>query len=435
MKTNTSAISLVRGVPGWVQSLINTAASARCGDPPWNRDLFQQFATQLGKSLKRLMDRQVPPPRAEAEVLMSGLSGTVVVWGIALVLILTGCKSIGPGQVAGDRFDYSAAIGESWKAQTLLNIVKLRYLDPPIFVDLGQIVASRSLVRTFSANGSASGVSGGYPIGTVFGSAGVSAGGTYSDQPTVTFTPLTGDKFIKSLMMPLKPEAVVFVIQSGWPADHVLMATASSINDLKNQQTTVTGTTLPQHDFLRALELMRKIQLAGGVALRVEEDKEKHTTPLFSIRRHDLPPETLADSRELRRLLRLDPDTTDFSLVFGATAANDKEIAMQTRSIIQLMQTLAAQVDVPAKDLAEHRVPPGWESVPGAEKAPRMIDIQCSKDHPADAFVAVQYRGYWSYIDDRDLKSKRTFSFMRGLFTLADTSEKPPLPQVVVPAR
>ena len=134
-------------------------------------------------------------------------------------------------------------------------------------------------------------------------------------------------------------------------------------------------------------------------------------------------------------MLRLDPDATEFKLVFGATAASDKEIALQTRSIIQLMQTLAALVEVPAKNLAEHRVAPGWESIPGVLEDTRMIAIHSSKDNPRDAFVSVHYRDDWFWIDDRDLKSKRTFSFMMGLFTLADTSEKPPLPQVVVPSR
>jgi hypothetical protein len=354
---------------------------------------------------------------------------------LSLALALTGCKSIGPGRVAGDRFDYSAAIGESWKSQTLLNIVKLRYLDPPIFLDVGQIVASRSLQRNFSAFGSAPLYNNGYTPSPNLGTLGLSAGGAYTDQPTVTYTPLTGDKFIRSLMTPLRPEAVVFMIQSGWPADSVLMATTGSINGLRNQQTTVLGTTPPQPDFLRALALLRKIQLSGGVALRVRQDSPTAATTLMTLRREDIAPETVADCHEFRRLLRLDPDGSDFNLVFGDTASNAKEVALRTRSIIQLMQTLAAQVEVPAQDLAEHTVAPGWESAPGMTSDMRMIEIHNSKGYPPHAFVAVPYNDHWFWIDNRDLKSKRCFSFMMGLFTLADTSEKPPLPQVVVPAR
>src|SRR5688572_32762668 len=49
--------------------------------------------------------------------------------------------------------------------------------------------------------------------------------------------------------------------------------------------------------------------------------------------------------------------------------------------------------------------------------AVRLIQIRSSPGKPADAFVTIPYRDRWYWIDDRDLKSKRTFSFMMMLFT------------------
>lgn len=350
-----------------------------------------------------------------------------VVLVLSCLVALAGCSSMGPGTVARDRFQYSDSIGESWKRQTLLNIVKLRYLDPPIFVDVGQIVAGYSLQASVAANGQL--VEGGGNNLSLTGA------GTYVDRPTITYTPLTGNKFIKSLMTPLTPESVFFMIQSGYPADGVLLTTVSSINGLKNQEWTMTGTSPPEPDFLKAADLMRKIQASGAVAFRVQLDPAKQETDILSLRRTDISPETLADTMELRRLLRLDPDANEFKLVFGATPANGKEVALQTRSVLRLMQAMATQVDVSSEDLAEHRASPGWEGATGAAGAVRMIDIHSSQSKPEDAFVSVNYRNQWFWIDDRDLKSKRIFTFMLLLFTLADTAEREPLPIVTIPAQ
>ena len=57
-------------------------------------------------------------------------------WIVTLLLsssIISGCGSIGPTTVNRDRFDYITAISESWKQQTLLSIVKVRYADVPVF--------------------------------------------------------------------------------------------------------------------------------------------------------------------------------------------------------------------------------------------------------------------------------------------------------------
>ena len=52
--------------------------------------------------------------------------------------LVAACTSIGPGTVPHDRIDYGTSIGNSWKEQTLLNIVKLRYADMPIFLEIAQ---------------------------------------------------------------------------------------------------------------------------------------------------------------------------------------------------------------------------------------------------------------------------------------------------------
>ena len=73
--------------------------------------------------------------------------------GLTLTALLSGCASIGSQTLPRDRFDYSSALTESWKYQTLLNVVKLRYMDTPIFVDVAQIVSAYQLETLFNVTG------------------------------------------------------------------------------------------------------------------------------------------------------------------------------------------------------------------------------------------------------------------------------------------
>ena len=336
---------------------------------------------------------------------------------------------MGPGTVPRDRAEYSATISDSWKRQTLLNIVRLRYLDPPVFVDVGQIVAGYTLETSVTAGAS-------FPETNNFGgnTATVAGSGRYTDRPTITYTPLTGNRFVKGLMTPIPPESVFFTIQSGWPADGVLIATVASINGLKNQESSLGAVAAPDPEFLRVAALMRQLQLSDTVGMRVQIDAAKQQSTILTFRTDQISPETAQASRELRKLLRLDPNATTFKLAFGGTATNDKEIAVITRSILHMMQTMTSQVEVPRKDLDEHRVTPGWESLPNAD-ATRLVRINSSSTQPKDAFVSVKYRDNWFWIDDRDLRTKRSFAFMMMLFTLADTGERENLPLVTISAQ
>jgi hypothetical protein len=343
---------------------------------------------------------------------------------LAVLSLSVGCSSIGPGTVARDRFDYSAAISDSWKRQILLNIVKFRYLDPPIFVDVGQIVSGYTLEYGASAGGT-----------LTSGTDTVTLGGTarYTDRPTITYVPLTGNQFQRAMMTPLPPASVFGAIQAGWPAEGVLFASVEAINGLRNERMGPSGVSAADEGFLRVVELLGKLQKSGVVALRVRKDEGGGDGAILTFRTENVPAEVSADSAELRRLLRLDPEGSELKLSYGQIQANGRELAVLTRPVLQMMNVLSSHAEIPAEDLAERRATPGWESAGAGVESRSKFRLRCTKDRPKDAFVAVPYRDHWFWIDDRDLASKRHFAFVMYLFTLADTGDRGGEPVLTIP--
>ena len=349
---------------------------------------------------------------------------------LGLMLMATGClhPKVGPQSLPRDRALYSSGLADSWKEQMLLNIVKLRYVDAPTFIDVGSIVSSYTLSETATAAGT-------IVPGTSGSNAAIGIGGTFSNSPTITFTPLTGSKFIQGLLTPLPPTAVFNAIQNGTPAHLILLSTVISINGWKNQQATLDGIKPADPEFDRVRELMRKIQLSGGVRLYVKPEANKEPASILALRRTNIDPETLADIRELRRLLKLNPDAEEFTLVQAPVSSSDTEVAVLTRSIISLMQNMAAQVEVPSEDLAKNYAFPGYETMGNIPDTDRMIRIRSAKQKSNEAFVAVNYRNTWFWIDDSDLRSKLEFLQLMNLFTMADTAPRENQPVVTIPAR
>jgi hypothetical protein len=68
------------------------------------------------------------------------MTGIYIAFTLLILLSFTGCASIGPGTVTRDRFDYVTAISDSWKSQMLFNLVKLRYGDAPVFLDVASVI-------------------------------------------------------------------------------------------------------------------------------------------------------------------------------------------------------------------------------------------------------------------------------------------------------
>ena len=109
-------------------------------------------------------------------------------------------------------------------------------------------------------------------------------------------------------------------------------------------------------------------------------------------------------------------------MIYGVVPDNDKEIAFLTRSILEVLTDLGSRIHVPDAHVAEHRVGPTPEPDLGPEGPfPDLIRITSSTERHPEAFVTAPYQGYWYSIDDRDLRSKRLFTFLMFLFTFVET--------------
>lgn len=346
---------------------------------------------------------------------------------ISVSLGVAGCQTMGPQTLPQDRVNYSQAVADSWKEQMLLNTVKFRYADPPVFVDVGQIVAGYSRQYTGSV---------GVLATNSALSDNISAGGNvqFIDRPTITYVPLTGQRYLQGLVTPIPPQSLFFAIQAGWPADMILKLGVSSINGLRSTDFSSVDAEPGDPRFERVVQLVRKAQVSGMLSLRIVTRRERGDAALLTIRPRDATEASLADAAELRTLLGLAPDVHEFDLVYGSQAANDRELAVLTRSLLHVMTALSGQAQVPAAHVEEGRAWAGARSQDVGNPLARF-HILSSRERPENAFVTVRYRDYWFYIDDRDFISKRAFGILLLLTNLTDTGESRPPPLITIPAQ
>ena len=97
--------------------------------------------------------------------------------------------------------------------------------------------------------------------------------------------PLTGEKFLRGLITPIDPKNISFMLQAGYAADFILGLTVESLNGVRNRSVAAGTVREADPEFIRALELMREVQAAGAVGMRVEEDKAKGSTAVLFFRR------------------------------------------------------------------------------------------------------------------------------------------------------
>ncbi len=310
--------------------------------------------------------------------------------------------------------------------------MKLRYGDVPIFLEVTQVIAGYQLQTTVAAgvvagNASASTV-GPFVVG---GTAGV--GDTYTDRPTVIYSPLSGVEFLKQLMTPIPPSAVLFLLQSGYSAKLSMPMVLDSINGVSNESRR--GMSRPADPrFSRLVQLIYELQLSGSFESRIErKDGGESSLIVFG---PSLDPQIEARKAEIRGILGLKRGARELRILYGSYSGKSDEIALMTRSMLQVMLELAATVQVPEADVGESRAAPGLVATqPSGAAGPPPVAILCGDSAPKDAYVAVEYRGRWFWIPDTDIQSKYSFGFVMLLFSISGTGAESGAPVVTVPAQ
>lgn len=355
---------------------------------------------------------------------MPGIRSTRIAVPLAFGLLLCGCLQIGPRSVRRDQFDYSTAVADAWKEQMLLNIVKLRYVDLPVFVDVSQIVSGYSLETSIEAGGSVS-------SGPDDSFLDVGASGTFTDRPTLTYTPKTGNDFLQALMVPIDPKAIFLLVQSGYSASFIFEWALEAVNGVRNRSMAGGRMREPDPEFVRLLELIGTAQAEGAFGVRVEETEEKKEATVVFFRRENLPSEVQEQMLQAKRTVGIPDERDRFRVVFSPVRGSDEELTVQTRSMLQILIAMATFIDAPPEHVASGRAVNG---VPEPHSRAHPMRIHSGTDEPEDAFAAIRYADHWFWIENGDVGSKRSFFLVTFLFALSGASGAAGAPILTIPA-
>ena len=330
------------------------------------------------------------------------------------------CKSVGPKTLPADQFDFNSSISEASNEQLLMNLIRLRYNEPPVFLKVSSVI--NQYTRAAGVEASA-GLNNAVPTGANS----AVAGGTlaWSNTPTITYIPISGREFSSNLLVPLPPGTLFGMIQAGWPIDLVLDITTFSINGIRDDVARPSARRDADPKFFELLDLWSK--LSKECIIGVREENQVYT--LFITK--DIPAGSKDEVDQFKKLLNLDPDKSEFNVKYGAIQRSTSDITALSGSIWEIMLNLAWQFDVPPEHIDSGRTYTPYRSNIREEEPP--LNIRYAKSKPESEFISVLMHDYWFYIDVNDRQTKRNFSFLQLLLNLAENTTAAQAPVVTVP--
>jgi len=377
-----------------------------------------------------------------------------------------GCK-VGPRLYKTSFTQYNDAVRTTLDEQMLANLVRIRYFQSPIFLQVS------SLNTSFAVGGNIGGSAGDG------GSYGASIGGSYEERPTISFSMPESRAYYGRLLAPLSADQVTSLVLAGFDSELVFRTAARGINGLKNLSADFENSseeTLAYTRFKEAFGLIKKLRSEGIVDLELGGKETSWSSPVKVDAKGDIAQVLLlgaasyamsndaeivsypngqwqthkyekhmalrfspsakysADARRLKKLLGLQIDRNNFSIVEAEMVNAEKargilgqspgaldstviwsEIGLRGRSMLEIMQVAAKEVQVPTEDVERGTASPNRSpDQPGAD----WLVIKSSNSEPKSSSLRVKIRDHWFYIDDTDLQSRETFAMLTALFAV-----------------
>jgi hypothetical protein len=333
--------------------------------------------------------------------------------GLCAALLLGGCQTIGPSLIERDQVSYSAALLEAEKQQLLLNIVRLRYGDIPALVRVDQIVAGYER-RVIGSIGSSL-----EPDLDFSDDFAIRGEGQLADRPTYTIKPLQGADYARFLLRPIPPRELVGLLAGGAHLYTALGLAVERINGVPNDQL-LAGPEPPSGRFWRTIALLQDLRNDGLVQIDFEPNGGDggERVYLSFVRAEDAPRDERAAS--LIELLELDPTAERYEVVLGVAPRSRHQIALWTRSLIEILSDVANGVDRTPSDPPRPRLVGQRRDPP---RPPLEISVAGGPLPPSDTFVRVEYDDRWYWIEQDARWTKRAFSMLLLLTTILERDD------------
>jgi hypothetical protein len=339
----------------------------------------------------------------------------------------TGCAILGPASINNGRSAYNEAIVTTNNEQVLAMIVRMRYGEPNGLLAVSSVTANlhiQSRVGSEFGIGSDSSFEGHLTP--------LSAGIAYEENPTISYAPVQGEKYLRQFLSPLPIDLTVLLFGALGNSPQVMTLLCRSINGVQNPDFLVDPSVEADPRFARIVALLAELNRSGHTAWAQEPGEPASFSLALS------GDGTTYEQRldELYGLLGLgaprDPSaviTLPVRLGFGRPST--PAIQLRTRSLYELFGIAAAAVEVPDEHVQSGLAP----RLPPVGAVGQAIRIRGSSWRPRGAMIAVDHHGWWYSIDGADAGSKLTFRILEALMSvrMAESVERSSAPILTVP--